>query len=37
MPDRATALEWEKQNATRLHDEGYELNKHQRPRPWENK
>ena len=35
MPDRRTALEWERNNAMRLHNEGYDLPMHKRPRPWE--
>lgn len=35
MFDRKTALEWERNNAIRLHNEGYDLTMHIRPRPWE--
>lgn len=35
MPDRQTALDWEKDNAQRLWEEGNSMNKHQRPKPWE--
>ena len=31
MPDRATALQWEKNNAQRLYDEGQPMSKHKRP------
>ena len=35
LPDRKAALEWERSNAMRLHNEGYDLPMHKRPRPWE--
>lgn len=35
LPDRRAALEWERSNAMRLHNEGYDLPMHKRPRPWE--
>ena len=35
MPDRATALEWEKENALKLWEEGNSMAIHKRPRPWE--
>ena len=35
IPNRKAALEWERKNAMRLHNEGYELPMHKRPRPWE--
>lgn len=31
MPDRATALDWEKKNTNRLYSEGNPMNKHVRP------
>ena len=34
MPNRATALEWEKQNALRLWNEGNSMSIHKRPKPW---
>jgi hypothetical protein len=34
--DRQSILDWEKDNAQRLWDEGNSMNKHLRPRPWEN-
>lgn len=35
MPDRATALDWEKKNTNRLYSEGNPMNKHVRPIPEE--
>ena len=34
MPNRATALEWEEQNALRLWNEGNSMSIHKRPKPW---
>jgi len=34
MPDRITALDWERQNALRLFNEGHSLSKHVYPAPW---
>ena len=36
MPDRVTALEWEKENALKLWEDGNSMSIHKRPRPWEN-
>ncbi|MBQ5446699.1 MAG: hypothetical protein IIT48_08555, partial [Lachnospiraceae bacterium] len=35
MPDRVSALEWEKENALKLWEEGNSMAIHKRPRPWE--
>lgn len=35
MPDRASALEWEKENALKLWEEKNSMDIHKRPRPWE--
>lgn len=35
MPNRATALDWERNNALRLWEEGNSMSIHSRPRPWE--
>jgi len=35
IPDRQSALDWEKNNAQKLWDEGNSMNLHKRPRPWE--
>ena len=35
IPDRASALDWEKKNTTRLYREGNSMNKHKYPRPEE--
>ncbi len=34
MPDRRTALDWERNNAQRLHDLGNSMSMHSRPTPW---
>ena len=36
MPDRVSALEWEKENALKLWEERNSMEIHKRPRPWEN-
>ena len=35
MPNRLSALEWERENALRLWNEGNSMSLHRRPRPWE--
>ena len=35
MPNRLSALEWERENALRLWNEGNSMSLHKRPRPWE--
>ena len=35
MPNRLSALEWERENALRLWNEGNSMPLHKRPRPWE--
>ena len=35
MPNRLSALEWERGNALRLWNEGNSMSLHKRPRPWE--
>ena len=35
MPNRLSALEWERENALRLWNEGKSMSLHRRPRPWE--
>ncbi|MBM6617228.1 pre-toxin TG domain-containing protein, partial [Bacillus suaedaesalsae] len=35
IPNRQEALDWERENAQRLWEEGNSMNKHQRPKPWE--
>lgn len=35
MTNRLSALEWERENALRLWNEGNSMSLHKRPRPWE--
>ena len=35
LPNRQEALDWERKNAQRLWEEGNSMNKHKRPKPWE--
>ena len=35
MPNRQSALEWERENSLRLWNEGNSMSLHKRPRPWE--
>ena len=35
MPNRQTALDWERENSMKLWNEGNSMNIHRRPRPWE--
>lgn len=35
MPNRLSALEWERGNSLKLWNEGNSMSLHKRPRPWE--